>query len=62
MDDDDEQPVGEIRKVESIFWIGDYVLHKCDQATHARAHRERPLRRIWRPLPRSMVDRQVGYA
>lgn len=28
----DDEPVGEIRKVRSVFWIGDAVLHRCDPA------------------------------
>lgn len=28
---DDDEPVGGIRKIRSIFWIGDCVVHRCDQ-------------------------------
>lgn len=28
-DDDEADPIGEIRKVRSIFWNGDWVLHRC---------------------------------
>lgn len=28
---DDDMPVGDIRKVQSMFWIGDLVRHRCAQ-------------------------------
>jgi hypothetical protein len=29
---DDDEPVGTIRKVQSVFWLGDWVFHRCEQS------------------------------
>lgn len=35
-DEDEVEPVGQTRKVRSIFWVGDMVLHRCDRDPDGR--------------------------